>query len=247
MMRPGRRRGAIAAASALLGGLLLGGCAPAAQPAAGSSRASSGPAAPPEALAGSTWDQVLRVGSAPQAQSSLGDSAVPDLEPDPDGAISLPTGLGDDSSGPVAEPVRVALPRLGIDSQLDPLRLLRNGGLQAPPRWGTAGWFTGGPRPGERGPAVIAGHLDSPSGAAVFAALPRVRPGDQVRVTDAAGAAHVFEVTRVARTPKRGFPTQEVYGAAPGPELRLITCTGEYLASAGGYQDNLLVFARMVQ
>ena len=163
-----------------------------------------------------------------------------------DGVVTLSTGLEDGDAAP-GSPVRVAVPRLGISSSLDTLGLEPDGVLQAPPRWERAGWFGGGPRPGERGPAVIAGHLDSPTGAAVFAALPQMRRGDRVVVTDDLGVRRAFEVTFITRTPKQGFPTRQVYGAVPGSELRLITCTGEYLAEAGGYQDNLLVFARMVR
>ncbi|QWC85943.1 sortase [Nocardioidaceae bacterium] len=240
---------------------------PLAAPGAVVDRPAPGEAGPglPGPLAARTWDRALRVGApggdpgaltvapaSPESDPAPGTArtGTPDRSAErtrPGSAISLPTGVGEDDYGTVAAPVRVEIPRVGIESDLDDLGLQGDGELEAPPRWGTAGWFAGGPRPGERGPAVIAGHLDSPFGAAVFASLPLLVPGDTVRVTDALGRAHVFEVTRVARTPKQGFPTREVYGAVPGAELRLITCTGAYVPGAGGYQDNLLVFARLVR
>ena len=143
----------------------------------------------------------------------------------------------------VAAPVRIVVPRLGIDSPLDRLRVGGDGVLQPPPHWLRAAWFTGGPAPGDVGPAVIAGHLDSPSGPAVFAALPGIRPGDEVRVVDESGVTHRFAVRSVRSVTRAAFPTQDVYGPVPDAELRLITCTGPYDRSVGEYEENLVVFA----
>lgn len=146
----------------------------------------------------------------------------------------------------VDAPVRVEVPSLGIDSRLDRLGTDGQDRLDTPPQWQVAGWFAGGPRPGDAGPAVIAGHVDSPDGPAVFARLSELGEGDVVRVTDAGGTAREFAVTKTTTTPQDGFPTEAVYGPTPDPQLRLITCDGPYDAAAGGYQDNLLVFATEV-
>ncbi len=142
-----------------------------------------------------------------------------------------------------ARPVTVAVPSLGIDSSLDRLRVADSGELESPPRWQVAGWYAAGPRPGERGPAVVAGHVDSPDGPAVFARLAEIAVGDRVVVTRADGSRVRFEVDRVEQVAKNGFPTDEVYGPTPDAQLRLITCDGPYVSSQGGYQDNLVVFA----
>jgi len=146
----------------------------------------------------------------------------------------------------VDAPVRVEVPSLGIDSRLDRLGTDDRDRLDTPPLWQVAGWFAGGPRPGDAGPAVIAGHVDSPTGPAVFARLSELGEGDIVRVTDAGGTVREFAVTTTTTTPQDGFPTEAVYGPTPDPQLRLITCDGPYDAAAGGYQDNLLVFATEV-
>lgn len=143
----------------------------------------------------------------------------------------------------VGTPVRVRVPRLDIDSRLDDLEVDSTGELERPPEWQVAGWYADGPRPGQAGPAVIAGHVDSPSGPAVFARLSEVRQGDEIEVTDVGGATRTFVVTGTEITPKEGFPTKAVYGPTPDSQLRLITCDGPYLEGSGGYQDNLLVYA----
>ncbi len=178
------------------------------------------------------------------------DGADPSAEPSSGGSE------GEDATGPellevqqatdVQAPVRVEVPSLGIDTRLDRLGTDSLDRLETPPQWQVAGWFAGGPSPGDAGPAVIAGHVDSPTGPAVFARLSELGEGDAVRVTDAGGTVREFAVTSTTTTPQDGFPTEAVYGPTPDPQLRLITCSGPYDAEAGGYQDNLLVFATEV-
>jgi hypothetical protein len=129
----------------------------------------------------------------------------------------------------------------GVDVPLPPIGLDDAGGL-VPPADG-AGWYAGGPAPGETGPSVITGHVDWAGSPAVFARLDRLRVGDEVLVGHADGTTSRFAVTRVARYPKNGFPTAEVYGPTPGAELRLITCGGAFDRSAGSYRDNVVVSA----
>lgn len=146
----------------------------------------------------------------------------------------------------VAAPTRIEVPSLGISSALDRLGTDGRGRLDTPPRWQVAGWFAGGPRPGADGPAVIAGHVDSPTGPAVFARLSELQDGDVIRVIDADDTVRVFTVTSSTTTPQDGFPTDDVYGPTPDSQLRLITCDGPYDTAAGAYQNNLLVFATEV-
>jgi sortase (surface protein transpeptidase) len=116
------------------------------------------------------------------------------------------------------------------------------GGIEVPAQ-GVAGWYAGGPRPGERGRAVIIGHLDSSRGAGVFARVPRLRRGSAIEVTDRRGRAHRYRVVGLTQVRKTGFPTRAVYGPARRPVLVLVTCGGPYVAGRG-YRDNILVYAR---
>lgn len=143
-------------------------------------------------------------------------------------------------------PVRVRVPTLAISSTLERLSTSSNGELAAPRAWQQAGWFAEGARPGAVGPAVIAGHVDSPDGPAVFARLSQITPGTLVEVDRRDGTTVRFRVDRTQVVAKNNFPTSAVYGPTPDPQLRLITCDGPYVRSSGGYQDNLVVFATQV-
>ena len=141
-------------------------------------------------------------------------------------------------------PASVSIPSIEIDEPLIDLGITADGTMEVPDDWDAVGWFTGGGRPGGIGPTVIAGHVDSPTGPAVFLRLTELAAGDRVQVTDVAGTVFDYEVYRVGDYAKKDFPTAEVFGALPTDEVRLITCTGLFDSSIGHYEDNRVVFAR---
>jgi sortase (surface protein transpeptidase) len=149
------------------------------------------------------------------------------------------------SSDRSVPPSRVRIPALGIDSPLARLATDATGALVPPGDFAQAGWFSGGPAPGAVGPAVIAGHVDSVRGPAVFFRLASLHGGDAVLVTRADGTTLRFVVNRIARYPKSAFPTAEVYGPTGDRELRLITCGGRFDHSRRSYVDDVVVFARL--
>jgi sortase family protein len=146
----------------------------------------------------------------------------------------------------LALPVRLLIPAIDVSTRLVKLGRLPDGSLEVPKDWDTAGWYDGGPRPGQPGPAVILGHVDSTTGPAVFYRLRALRPGDSVRVGLADGRILVFRVTRVQRYPKDEFPTDAVYFPTLNRELRLITCGGEFDYARHSYLDNIVVYATLV-
>lgn len=141
-------------------------------------------------------------------------------------------------------PVRVRIPAIGVDSTLQHLKTVR-GVLQPPTDPLRAGWWAGGPVPGEPGPAVIAGHLDSYTGPAVFIDLGALHPGDLVDVTRSDATTAVFVVDSVQTYEKSAFPSQAVYGPTPGSALRLITCGGTFDRAKQLYLANVVVFATL--
>jgi sortase (surface protein transpeptidase) len=145
-----------------------------------------------------------------------------------------------------ALPVRLQIPAIAVSTPLVRLGRLRDGSIEVPRDWGTAGWYDRGPRPGQPGPAVILGHVDSKTGPAVFFRLRELRPGDIVRVGLADGRILAFRVQRVERYPKDHFPTEAVYFPTLNRELRLITCGGEFDYARGSYRDNIVVYATLV-
>jgi LPXTG-site transpeptidase (sortase) family protein len=142
----------------------------------------------------------------------------------------------------VALPVALTIPAIGVQTSLIRLGLTASGALQVPPAASIAGWYTGSPRPGAIGSAVIAGHIDSYAGPGIFYELSRLRPGDRVYVKRADGTLAVFRVMSVRTYPKDDFPTQLVYGPAPDAELRLITCGGTFDPSLRSYLSNVVVY-----
>jgi sortase (surface protein transpeptidase) len=143
-----------------------------------------------------------------------------------------------------AVPVRIEIPRIGVRAPVIRLGLNRDKSLEVPKDFGDAGWWSGGPRPGERGPAVIAGHVDSYTGPAVFYRLTDLRPNDVIVVVGRDGTRKRFSVVGSERYAKAQFPTDRVYGATDRPTLRLITCGGDFDSSTGHYLDNTVVYAR---
>ncbi|MDT4988906.1 MAG: hypothetical protein QOI74_3000 [Micromonosporaceae bacterium] len=150
------------------------------------------------------------------------------------------------SDGGTSPPTRVRMPTIRVDSPLDPLGLNAAGALRAPTNFAHAGWYADGTVPGDVGPAVIAGHVDSGSGPAVFFRLYRLRPGDPVQVRRGDRWLE-FRVVSTARYPKNGFPTADVYGPTPDAQLRLITCGGTFDTQRRSYVDNVVVDAVAVR
>jgi len=144
-----------------------------------------------------------------------------------------------------ALPVRLQIPAIDVSTPLVKLGRLPDGSLEVPKDWDTAGWYDKGPRPGQPGPAVILGHVDSKTGPAVFYQLRALRPGDTVRVGLADGRILVFRVQRVQRYPKDEFPTEAVYFPTLNRELRLITCGGDFDYARHSYVDNIVVYATL--
>jgi hypothetical protein len=142
-----------------------------------------------------------------------------------------------------AKPAKVVIPAIGVRARIVSLGLNPDRTLEVPEDFDDAGWWTGGHRPGERGPAVIAGHVDSTSGPAVFYRLGDLRPGDAIVVLRRDGTHARFAVQRLERYPKSNFPTARVYSPTRRPTLRLITCGGAFDDSTGHYHDNTVVYA----
>jgi hypothetical protein len=166
-------------------------------------------------------------------------AAAPTL-PAPTGPIAAASAP---RSAQVSPPVSLTIPSIGVQTSLIHLGLTASGTLQVPPSTAVAGWYTGSPRPGAVGSAVIAGHIDSRAGPGVFFRLSQLRPGDRVYVRRADGTLAVFRVTVVRQFPKDSFPTSAVYGPTPDPEVRLITCGGTFDPQLGSYLSNTVVYA----
>ena len=190
--------------------------------------------------------QVWRAESSPPAPPSVAplmpSASAPNTPSSP--ASSTPTVPALDRSAPV----EISIASIGLRARVDQVGLARNGTLEEQPfsRANDAAWYRLGPSPGEVGPAVIEGHVDTKSNVAVFFYLSRLHAGDRIVITRADARTVTFSVDSLASYPKSNFPTQLVYGPTAYPALRLITCGGTFDRRAGSYLNNIIVFAHAV-
>ncbi|WP_405563999.1 class F sortase [Streptomyces sp. NBC_01180] len=157
-----------------------------------------------------------------------------------------PPGVPAHAPLPPATPTKLAIPALVIEAPVIGLELDRHGRLNTPPmsRPHEVGWYRGGPAPGAAGTAVIVGHRDTRTGAAIFLNLNALHSGDLVNVTRADHRTAVFRVDSVKTYKKKDFPDSKVYGNTGRPELRLLTCGGTF-DKKSGYGANVVVFAHL--
>jgi hypothetical protein len=141
--------------------------------------------------------------------------------------------------------VALTIPAIGVRTALETLGRTAQGTLQVPTSTTVAGWYTHSPAPGAIGSSVIVGHVDSLTGPGIFYRLHLLRPRNLIYVRQKDGRLAVFRVNSVHQYTKRGFPTAKVYGPAPTPQLRLITCGGTFDAQTGHYLSNIVVYATM--
>jgi sortase (surface protein transpeptidase) len=180
--------------------------------------------------------------------------------PRPEGSIEPSTlsqstaapGTGKTSADRPLEPSAprtIDIPAIGVHSKVNPIGLDANGSIAVPQpgaRLDQAAWFQNSPTPGQPGPAIIEGHVDSESGPSVFYELGRIRPGERIHVTRADGTRLTFTVDAVRDFLKSKFPTSLVYGAKDlsKPALRLITCS-QFDTNTHHHVGNAVVFAHL--
>ncbi|GID33154.1 class F sortase [Paractinoplanes brasiliensis] len=147
-----------------------------------------------------------------------------------------------------SRPERLSIPSINVQAPILEVGLAADGSVGVPPlkRHNEAGWFDGGPTPGQFGPALIVGHADTRTGPSVFKQLPKLKPGQRIEVTRADNSVAVFEVNSVEHFDKGKLPVQRVYGDYSRPSLRLMTCGGRWVGGSTGYSDNIVVFASLV-
>ena len=150
---------------------------------------------------------------------------------------------------PRSVPVRLDIPSIDVHSVVQHLGQASDGSLETPapgPLYNDAAWYRYSPTPGELGPAILLGHVDSAAeGPSVFFRLGELQPGDRVSVTRADDSIAVFVVDEVRRYAKDDFPTGTVYGDIDHAGLRILTCGGAFDNSTGHYLDNIVVFATL--
>ena len=164
-------------------------------------------------------------------------------------AVELPVGR-EAVSTPLTEskPVGIEIPSIGVKAtSIMNLGLNEDRSLQVPKDAKTIGWYDRGAYPGTEGPAVFASHINYGGVDGGFADLADVKSGDQVVVPRADATTAVFVVDRIETVSKKAFPTARVYGPTFRPEIRLITCGGDFDSSVRSYEDNVVVYGHLTE
>lgn len=143
------------------------------------------------------------------------------------------------------EPARIQIPALNVDTKIENVGLLDNGQMGVPESFETVGWYDRGPMPGERGNAVIAGHVDSKKGPAVFFYLKKLKAGDEVIISDDKGESLTFIVENIKSYPTELSPVNEIFDYSFQRHLNLITCTGIYDPKTGNHSERLVVYTTL--
>ena len=144
-------------------------------------------------------------------------------------------------------PTGISIPTLGVRAPVVSVSTADDGSIAAPAldKPDEAGWYRLGATPGERGTAVIVGHVDSADRPAVFAKLGTLGRGKTIDVNREDRRTATFRVDAVQRAPKSAFPADKVFASCDQARLVLITCGGAWVGGNVGYADNVIVYATL--
>lgn len=189
----------------------------------------------------------MTVGDTPSAATTL--PSLPPVEQTAPVVTARPVDVSGAATQPAPASVSaqwVRIEDLGVRSPLVGLGLQDDGTVEVPADPDLAGWFELGTVPGRVGSAVVLGHVDSVDGPAVFARLGQAARGARVEVGLSDGGVEAFRVRAVRTYANADFPADKVYRSHGKRLLNLVTCGGSYDAARGGYQANVVVYARRV-
>lgn len=145
-------------------------------------------------------------------------------------------------------PIKLSVPAVGIEAEFEaPVGIDAEGEMEVPKNYDTVAWYKHGPTPGELGPTVIVGHVDSEKGPEVFQPLKDVKEGDEIKVKREDGTTMVFRVYDVAYHSRKKFPVGKIFGDVDQPEIRLITCGGFFDYFKRSYSHNLVVYGTLAR
>ncbi|HLD27236.1 MAG TPA: class F sortase [Patescibacteria group bacterium] len=143
----------------------------------------------------------------------------------------------------VGLPVRLKIPEIGVDSAVIPVGLTPDGAMDVPKGPTEVAWFNFGPRPGENGSAVIAGHYSWKNNIpAVFDNLHKLNKGDKIYIEDEKGANNIFVVREIRIYGKNADASDVFASSDSGAHLNLVTCTRIWNKAEKMYSDRLIIF-----
>jgi len=144
-------------------------------------------------------------------------------------------------------PSRLHIPSIKLDAPIVPVGILDNGQMDVPQSSDIVGILEPGIMPGELGTAIMAGHVDSKTGPAIFYPLKKLNSGDQVLIFNEEGQQLVYEVTSIESYLTSEAPLDKIFGDTDQSLLNLITCTGKFNRKLGTHEKRLVVYTRLVE
>lgn len=144
------------------------------------------------------------------------------------------------------DPATLQIPSLSISANVSDVGIDQNREMEVPNDFNTVGWYRYGPRPGDNGSSVFAGHLDDAQGRSVFFDLQYVEIGAEISIAMEDNSVRDFVVTAKVAYDSQNLPA-EIFTREGKPQLALLTCGGDWDSSAGRYTETVVVFAAPVQ
>lgn len=145
-------------------------------------------------------------------------------------------------------PVKLQIPAINVDAAIEPVGLDEQKRMDVPKNSDNAGWFDLGYKPGEKGNAALAGHLDKVTGApAVFWNLSQLKQGDKIIIYDSKNRQYTFNVSQISTYPYNNFPLHEVFGGSDQARLNLITCNGTWDGNTQNYSQRIVVYSQLAK
>lgn len=146
----------------------------------------------------------------------------------------------------VGLPMRLIIPAININATVEDVGVSSKGMMDTPKKTSNVAWFDLGPRPGQSGSAVIAGHLVGIYGEpAIFTNLYKLKKGDKVLTEDNKGMVTTF-IVQGNRVYDPGY-ADDIFGQGDGVHLNLVTCDGVWNETKKSYSKRLVVFTDIVK
>ncbi len=145
------------------------------------------------------------------------------------------------------DPKTLIIPKIKVEADVEQVGLLKNGQVGVPSGTQNVAWYKEGVKPGQRGNAVIDGHVDSYKGPAVFFHLEDLKKNDKLYIVGKSGKKLTFKVVKLESYPTGNAPIKQVFGYTDQIMLNLITCTGTYQKSKETHDHRLVVYTELVE
>lgn len=166
---------------------------------------------------------------------------------DVQGVVSFPHKNTSETQVPIESPLRISIPSIGVEAAVEHVGQDKQGRMDVPKNADNVAWYQLGFKPGERGNAVLAGHLDKITGdPAVFWDIPTLKAGDEIFIKGDNGKELKFVVTNTEQHPYQDFPLEKVFGESDKPMLNLITCVGSWSSAEASYSHRYVVYSQIV-